>query len=326
MRAVVVARPGPPDGLEIQDVPVEHPGGSEILVAVKAAALNRADLLQRRGLYAPPAGYDAARLGLEYAGEVVACGAHCALRQVGDRVMGLVPNGAQADFVTVQERETIIVPPGVPWEVAGAFPEAFLTAYRALVMIGGCKPDDSCLVRGATTAVGQAVVQQARLLGASCVLATGRSMERLERVVGTTPEERFAEGSGELARWVKSRSPTGVQVAVDLVGGEKLGEHLACLAEEGSWVVVGLLGGMQSVFDLGTMLMRRLSIRAMTMRSLPLEHRIGLSQTAGAQAAAALASGRLQVTVDQALPLTQVRLAHERMEAGHHFGKLVLLP
>lgn len=326
MRAVVVARPGPPDGLEIQDVPIEQPAGSEILVAVKAAALNRADLLQRRGLYAPPAGYDAARLGLEYAGEVIACGAHCALRKVGDRVMGLMPTGAQAEFVTVQERETIIVPDGVAWEVAGAFPEAFLTAYRALVVEGGFKPGGSCLVRGATSAVGQAVVQWARLLGATCVLATGRSMERLERVHGASPDDCFAEGSGELARWVENRSPGGVQVVVDLVGGETLGEHLACLAEDGSWVLLGLLGGMQTSLNLGALLLRRLTLRAMTMRSLPLEQRIGLSQTAGARGAAALAAGTLQVTMDQALPLTQVRLAHERMEAGCHFGKLVLLP
>lgn len=326
MRAVVVARPGPPDGLEVQDVPQEQPAGSEVLVAVKAAALNRADLLQRRGFYAPPVGYDATRLGLEYAGVVVACGAHAALRKVGERIMGLLPTGAQAEFVTVQERETILVPEGVPWEVAGAFPEAFLTAYRALVLEGGFKPGGSCLVRGATSAVGQAVVQLARLLEASCVLATGRSPERLARVPGATPEACFAEGSGELVPWVKGRAKGGVQVVVDLVGGEALGEHLACLAEEGSWVLVGLLGGMQTSINLGALLARRLSLRAMTMRSLPLERRIALVHEAGVRAAAALAAGRLQVTVDQTFPMAQVRLAHERMEAGHHFGKLVLVP
>lgn len=326
MRAVVVARPGAPDGLEVQDVPQEQPAGSEVLVAVKAAALNRADLLQRRGLYAPPAGFDAARLGLEYAGVVVACGAHAALRKVGDRVMGLLPTGAQAEFVTVQERETILVPDGVPWEVAGAFPEAFLTAYRALVVEGGFKPGDSCLVRGATSAVGQAVVQWARMLEAGCVLSTGRNLERLKRVSGTTPQECFAEGSADLVSWVKDRATGGVQVVVDLVGGQVLGEHLACLAEEGSWVLVGLLGGMQTTINLGALLARRLTLRAMTMRSLPLERRIALVHEVGARAAAALSTGRLQVTVDQALPMAQVRQAHERMEAGHHFGKLVLLP
>jgi NADPH2:quinone reductase len=324
MRAVMISKPGGPEVLSLVDKPPPEPAGEEVRVRIRAAGLNRADLLQRRGLYPPPPGIDPTLPGLEYAGEIDAIGPRCRLRQVGEPVMGLIAGGAYAEYVTVQERETIVIPAGLSWTQAAAIPEAFLTAYRAVFLEGQLGRNDDCLIRAATSGVGIAAVQLVQAFGGQAI-GTSRSAERLERLRDYGLAHAHVEGQGTLPRWTQEvTAGRGAEVVLDLLGGH-LQENLQALAEEGRLIVVGMLSGhAQDQLNLGHLLMRRQSIRAMTMRSLPLERRIELAQTFMRRLAPLFMQGHLQPVVDRVFTLEQAVQAHQYMESGSHFGKVIL--
>ncbi len=324
MRAVMISRPGGPEVLSLIDKPPPEPAGEEVRVRIRAAGLNRADLLQRRGLYPPPPGIDPTLPGLEYAGEIDAVGPRCRLRQVGEPVMGLIAGGAYAEYVTVHERETIVIPAGLSWTQAAAIPEAFLTAYRAVFLEGQLGMNDSCLIRAATSGVGIAAVQLVQAFGGQAA-GTSRSAERLEKLRDYGLAHAHVEGQGALLRWMQEvTAGRGAEVLLDLLGGH-LQENLQALAEEGRLIVVGMLSGnAQDQLNLGHLLMRRLSIRAMTMRSLSLERRIELAQAFMRRLSPLFVQGRLKPVVDCEFALEEAALAHRYMESGSHFGKIVL--
>ncbi|MCK8517153.1 NAD(P)H-quinone oxidoreductase [Methylonatrum kenyense] len=315
---------GDVDVLALEEFEVPALGPLDVQVGVHAAGLNRADILQRRGIYPAPAGAPADIPGLEYAGRVEAVGARVTHRKPGDRVMGLVGGGAYAEQLVVNERETIAIPAGLSDTDAAATTEAFLTAYRALFIEGGLNAGDWCLIRAATSGIGIAAMQLSRYFGCRSI-GTGRNRERLEAVAGYGLDALAVDGEDTLSGLVAEHAGDGVAVVLDLIGGSgAVKENLASLRPEGVQVLVGLMAGPKDQINLAPVLFRRLTLRAMTMRSLPLERRIELAQLFERRLSAAFSNGALRPVVDTTLPFEQAREAQQLMESGRHTGKIVL--
>ncbi|MCH8503853.1 MAG: NAD(P)H-quinone oxidoreductase [Ectothiorhodospiraceae bacterium] len=324
MKAWCITESGGPDVLKCVDQPDPTPGPQDILVNVRAVGLNRADLLQRMGLYPAPPGAISDVPGLEFAGEIAAVGPAVQGYKAGDRVMGLIGGGAYAEKLVVHERETIPVPEGMDWAQAGATPEAFLTAYRAIFLEGGLQPGQWCLVRAATSGIGLAAVQLVRAF-AGFSLGTSRNRERLEKVKPHGLDVALVDGEGELPKEVMRHTGLGAHVILDLVGGNgHLNENLQCLRPEGRQIVVGLMAGRDDQVNMGLMLGKRATVRAMTMRSLPQERRMEMAQLFLDRLLPHFQRGNLKPVVDTVLPFDQAPEAHRLMEQGSHTGKIVL--
>jgi len=322
MRAWCVDQPGGPEALQMRDIDAPQPGGQEVQIKVRAIGINRADLLQRRGLYPAPPGFDPRVPGLEYAGIVEQTGPRARLRKTGDRVMGLIGGGAYAERLVVHEGETIAVPPELDFNEAAAIPEAFLTAYRALFIEGGAGVGDWCVVRAATSGVGIAAIQLCRALGARTV-GTSRRRERLERLYDLGLDVGHVDGDVPLVDTVH-RNGRGADVLLDLLGGGHLEENLDALRDEGTMVLVGRFAGAEDRIDLGRFLARRLTLRAMTMRSLPVERKIQLAKMFESRLDPLFADGRLKPVLDSVFPFGDAPQAHAHVEANLHSGKVVL--
>ncbi len=324
MRAWQITEHGGPEVLKCVDRPDPRPGPLDVLVKVRSVGLNRADLLQRMGAYPAPAGAVADVPGLEYAGEIEAVGDAVQDRKPGDRVMGLIGGGAYAEKLVVHERETIPVPEQMDWVQAGATPEAFLTAYRAIFLEGGLQHGQWCLVRAVTSGIGLAAIQLVRTFGGFS-LGTSRGRERLEKVKPYGLDVPLVDGEGDLAKAVQQHTGTGAHVILDLVGGNgHLNENLQCLRPEGTQVVVGLMAGRDDQVNMGLILMKRLTVRAMTMRSLPQERRMQMAQLFQDRLLPHFLNGNLKPVVDTVLPFEEAPDAHRLMESGTHTGKIVL--
>ncbi len=322
MRAWIVEQPGEASALQLGEIGSPEPGPDEVRVDVRAIGINRADVIQRKGFYPPPPGFDPRVPGLEYAGVVAAVGDRVQSRAVGDAVMGLVGGGAYAENVLVHERDTLDVPDGMSLNDAAAVPEAFLTAYRAVFLEAGLKPGQWCLIRGATSGVGLAALQLIRALGARSI-ATSRTQERLDAIESIGFDLGLVDGDDGVADIVQQRAG-GAHVVLDFVGAAALKDNLAALRAEGTQVLVGLMSGRKSEIDLGAMLMRRLRLVAMTMRSLPLERKIELAQMFNDRLLPLFEAGTLRPVVDRVFGFEDAVAAHEYMESGAHSGKLVL--
>lgn len=311
--------------LELSAMVAPEPGPDEIRVQVSAVGVNRADLLQVQGKYPPPPGYDPRVPGLEYSGVIDAVGERVTERSVGEAVMGLVPGGAYAEQLVTTEREAIPVPSGLSLAQAAAVPEAFLTAYRALVIEGGLAGGDTLLVRPVTAGVGLAAARLAQVLGAR-VIGESRSRERLEQVrtLGIELDASVLDGDEGVAESVRERTGSGVDVAVDMVAGAKLDDTLACLHTEGRAVMVGLLGGMKAELNLGSLLMRRAGLKAMTMRAQPLEERIRHAQIFRHRLTPLFAAGTLKPDLARTFPFDEAPAALEAMKRNEHPGRMVL--
>lgn len=323
MQAWIIKRPGA-NGAFAQEQRTEPAmGPGDIRVRVHTIGVNRADLLQRRGLYPAPPGVSPDIPGLEYAGVVDAVGSAVQSYAPGDRVMGLVGGGAYAQEVVVNEYEAIPVPATLSFTEAAAVPEAFLTAYRALFLEGGLQPGGWCLLRAARSSVGIAGIQLARALGAR-VIASGRDRARLACLGRWDPEVVHGDDQGPLPEAVRAAAPAGVDVALDLVGGGHLGETMQCLRAGGTQVVAGLLAGTEDRLDMARLLFRGLTLRAMTMRSLALDERIRMARLFHQRLTPLFRTGRLEPVVDRILGWDQAPEAHEVMQRSEHTGKIVL--
>ena len=323
MEAWLIRNPGREGVLERTERPAPVCGPEEVRVAVRAIGLNRADLLQRRGLYPAPPWAPADIPGLEYSGEVTAAGERVQRVAVGDRVMGLVAGGAYATELAVHEQDTLPVPGNLDWNAAAAFPEAYLTAYRALFLEGGVQPGQWALVRAATSSVGMAALQLLRLFGAFS-LGSSRRRERLEALGPDGPDVPIVDGERPLPDVVREASGDGAHVVLDMLGGEALAEGLSALRDEGTLVLIGLLGGRKVELDTARLLFRRLCIRAMTMRTLPLERRLTLMAQARERLLPHLTRARLTPRVDRVFDFAEANEALDAMADDRHLGKLVL--
>lgn len=324
MRAIVIARPGGPEVLELRQVPDPTPGPNEILVRVHAAGVNRADLLQRRGSYPAPPGAPSDIPGLEYAGEVAALGSGTSRWQVGDRVMGLVGGGGYAELVVAHQATALTIPAALSFEQAGAVPEAFITAHDALVRQMRMKAGERVLIHAVGSGVGTAALQLVLALGATPI-GTSRSAAKLARARELGLEVAIDTTAGDVAEAVRRETGgAGVDLVLDLVGGSLLPTSLAALAPGGRLILVGLTAGRRAEVDLGLILNRRLTVVGTTLRSRPLEEKIAVTADFARDVLPLLAAGRVRPIVDRALPAAQAPEAHRLLEADATFGKLVL--
>jgi NADPH:quinone reductase len=326
VRAVRIEQPGSPSGLRIAEVEDPVPGTGEVLVDVRASALNRADWLQVLGKYPPPPGIREDIPGMEYAGTVRAIGPGVRQLRPGDRVMGLVGGAAFAERLVAHERQTLSIPERLTLEEAAAIPEAFLTAFDALVLQGGMTAGERVLVHAVASGVGTAAAQLVRATGAE-LLGTGRHAEKLERVQALGPftalvvdrdEVRFAD------RVLEATGGQGVDVVLDLVGGRYLPESVACLAQRGRILAVGTVDGARSELDLRLVLGKRARITGTVLRARPPEERMALAQTAERLLVPLFARGVVRPVIDATFRMEDIRSALERMVTDANVGKLVL--
>ncbi len=325
MRAIRITEPGGPEVLKMGEVPRPEPGPAEVLVRVRAAGVNRAEILQRRGLYPAPPGWPADVPGLEFAGRVEAVGERVTERGVGDRVMGLVGGGGYAEYVVVHEREAIPVPELLSWEEAAAVPEVFVTAHDALFTRGRLSLGEWVLIHAVGSGVGTAALQLARAAGAK-TLGTSRTEWKLDRARELGLDLAIQAGAEDFVDAVlDATGGRGADLILDLVGGGYLPRNLASLATLGRIVVVGLTAGAFAEIDLGVVLRKRITMVGTSLRSRPLEEKVAAVQAFARHALPLFAEGRIRPVMDRSFPMEEAPEAHRRMEADRNFGKIVLV-
>ena len=328
-RAVEIRGAGGVDVLAIREIEIRDPGPGEVLVEVAAAGLNRADILQRRGLYPAPAGAPANIAGLEYAGTVAAVGSGVpgdsdAGVQVGARVMGIVGGGGMATHVVVHHRELIPVPAAMSLEHAAAIPEVFLTAYDGLVAQAGLEMGHEVLLHAVGSGIGTAAVQLVNAAGGRAI-GTSRTRSKLERCAELGLVHGILVKDGRFAREVRELTGgRGADIVLDAVGGPYIAETLAGLATRGVIIVIGLLGGITSTTPLGALLSKRASVVGSVLRARPLEEKAALAQRFARRVIPLFESGALRPIVGDVMAMTDIAAAHERMEQNDTFGKIIL--
>ncbi len=338
-KCVKIRTAGGPEVLSIADIDVRDPGHGEILVEVAAAGLNRADLLQRRGMYPAPKGALPDVPGLEYAGHVAAIGSGVTAYRPGDAVMGIIGGGGMATRVVVHEREAMPVPAGMDAVTAAAIPEVFSTAYDALFVQGGMALGEHVVIHSVASGVGTAAIQLVNMAGARA-FGTSRTPEKLTRcrdigavdgIVAT--DGRFAD---EVLRLTASApadaadtadvrgAPSGAQLILDTVGGSYLAENLRALAPRGRLVLIGLMGGPMSQANLALLLTKRLTVVGSVLRSRSLEEKAALAQLMATRVVPHFTTGALKPVIGEILPMNDISDAHARMEQNDTFGKIVM--
>lgn len=323
MRAVVIARPGGPEVLEIRDVADPLPSAGQIRVRVRAFGVNRADLLQRRGMYPAPPGAEHDIPGLEFAGEVDIVGEGVDGYSVGDRVMGIVGGGSYAEYVVVSATHVTSIPADPSSFVeAAAIPEVFITAHDALERLGVAK-DEWVLVHAVGSGVGTAAVQLIGARGARCI-GTSRTDSKLERAAALGMEVGVNTTKDELAASVLRITGRGADAAVDLVGGAMFADTLDAMAHRGRVVLVGLTAGRRADVDLGVVLRQRLRIEGTVLRSRTRDEKTEVVRSFRAEILPLFSEQRIQVVMDRVFAFDEVKQAHAHMEANANFGKVVV--
>lgn len=316
-RAVRIQGAGGPDVLTIGDLDVREPGGGELMIEVAAAGLNRADCLQRMGVYPAPKGVAPDVPGLEYAGTVSQVGPAVTRFSVGDRVMGIVGGASMSTHLVVHEREAMPVPDGMSFTDAAAIPEAFLTVFDAVHVQAGLTMGETLLVHAIASGIGTAALQLGQAAGVT-VWGTSRSADKLERCAGLGLKHSIHVTDGTFAKRVRA------DVILDTIGAAYLKENIKALKARGRMVTIGLLGGVNGTLPLGLLLAKRATITGSVLRSRPLEEKAALVQRFTDQVLPKFADGTLRPVVDAVLPMKDVAHAHERMGNNATFGKLVL--
>jgi NADPH2:quinone reductase len=312
--------------IELSELDVREPGAGEVTVEVAAAGLNRADVLQRRGMYPAPTGAPVDVPGLELSGTVVARGPGATLFELGAPVMAIVGGGAMARRITLHERELAPVPRGVDLVAAAAIPEAFLTAWDAMVSQARLGAGESVLVHAAASGVGTAALQIARAVGARAI-ATTRTAAKLAPLAafGLAGGDGIVVEGGTFAATVQARTDGGAHVILDAVGASYFDENLRALAPRGRLVLIGTLGGGGGTPPpIGTMLGKRATVIGTVMRARPLEEKIELARLATTRLVPLFERGLLAPVIDQIVPMTACADAHARMERDENVGKIVL--
>lgn len=325
MKAIVVENPTGPQGLVYRDIPSPEPGPEDLLVNVKATALNRADLLQSHGGYPQPGPRpDFEVLGIEFAGEVTATGSRVQGFAPGDRVLGLLPGGGYAEQAVTHQRLAVRVPDRLSWIEAGSLPEVFITAHDALLQ-AGLVAGESVLIHAAGSGVGVAAIQVARALGAGLLIGTAGSAAKLERAqalglnVGVNyREEDFAKVV------LEATGGRGVDVVIDVIGADYWAANLKALALKGRMTMVGLMSGARVDANLGLLLGKRLQVRGTTLRARPLEEKAAATQLFAKSVIPHIQSGGINPVIDRTFPLAEAAAALAYMATNANFGKIVL--
>ena len=322
MRAVVLRSHGGPDVLTIEDLPNLEPGREEILVTVEHTAINRADVLQRMGMYPDPRDRDVEIPGLEYSGVVAAIGDDVTEWSVGDRVMGIEAGGCYAEQVVTHARQALPVPSTVDAADAAAIAEVFLTAWDALVVQGGLTSGRWALVHAGASGVGTAAIQIAKAIGANIAVTCSAGKADACRALGAdiVLERSPADWLGAL----RSERPGGVDVVLDVIGGDEADRNLQAVRTDGSIVQVGLMGGGSSTVNLGLLLTKRVTWIGTTLRSRPLERKLALCQRFIDEMIPLFESNALRPVIDSRYPLEQIADAHRHIESNANVGKILV--
>ena len=325
MKAVYISEFGPPENLEIREVPEPpKPENTQVLIRVKAVGLNRADLLQVAGLYPPPAGYSPNIPGLEFAGEINDIGSDVTNWNVGDRVFGIVAGESQAEFLVTDESLLARIPDNLTLADAAAVPEAFITAHDAIVTLGGLTAGSTLLIHAVGSGVGLAGLQIGKAMGAS-VIGTSRTDEKLDKCARfgldlaiATPEPVFADAV------LEKTGRRGVDVILDLVGAAYFEQNLASLATKGRLILVGLTSGRTAEFNLGIALQKRATIIGTTLRGRSNAEKADATQRFAEDVLPLLASGTVVPNVDRVYPVDDAVAAYNYLKSNESFGKVVL--
>jgi NADPH2:quinone reductase len=296
----------------------------EVLVRVRAAGLNRADLLQVKGHYPAPAGYPQEIPGLEFAGEVAEVGENADLK-VGDRVFGITAGGAQAEYLKTQESLLVKIPENLSFTEAAAIPEAFVTAHDAVFTQAGLRQGETLLVHAVGSGVGLAALQLAKAHGAK-VIGTSRTADKLEACKELGLDEAIlAEADTDLPAMIKEKSGgRGADVILDLVGAKYFSANLQSLALKGRLMLVGLTSGAQAEFNMSLALHKRAKITGTVLRPRPKEEKAAATAAFAAQVVPLLGSGAVKANVDEVFALADVQEAYRYLESNASFGKVVL--
>lgn len=326
MKAVYIKEFGGPENLEIREVPdPPKPGESQILVQVAAAGLNRADLLQCRGLYPPPLGYSPNIPGLEFAGEVIEKGTGVTNFKIGDRVFGISAGEGQAERIVIEASHVAPVPDNLSLIDAAAIPEAFVTAYDAVFTQGALADGETLLIHAVGSGVGLAALQLAKARGCM-VYGTSRTSAKLDRCreFGLDAGLAMADNGAFSERILELTDGRGVDVVLDLVGGSYFEENLKSLAVKGRLMLVGLTSGSVSQFDLGIALRKRLRITGTVLRGRSTEEKADAIREFAKNVVPLLASRAVRSIIDRVFDMANVREAYEYLASNKSFGKVVL--
>ena len=324
MRAAVVTEPGGPEVFKVVERDDPVPGADEVLVDVKASALNRADLAQRRGGYPAPAGIAPDIPGLEMAGVVIGVGERVTSVKEGQRVFGLIGGGGYATRVATHERMAMSIPEGMSYEEAASIPEVFFTAYDALFSHCELVMGESALIHAAGSGIGIAAIQLAVNAGAF-TYATASSAEKLGKAAAIGLDVGINYKEEDFAEVIKERtSGRGVDVVLDVIGAPYWERNLNSMAVRGRLVMVGSLGGSKLETDLWLLGPKRLRVHGTALRSRPIEEKIVLTQQIAVRVVPLFESGALKPVIDRVFPLEEVSEAHAYMEDNANFGKIVL--
>ena len=323
MRAVFADGAGGPEVLVVRELPDPEPGHGEVVLAVTAAGLNRADLLQRMGFYPPPPGASDV-LGMECSGTIAAVGEGVDGWSVGDPACALLSAGAYATHVIVPQGQLLPVPDGVGLVEAAALPEVACTVWSMCFMVAHLRPGESLLVHGGAGGVGSFAIQLAAQLGVR-VFATAGSEEKRELCRSLGAEVAIDYRDEDFVEVVREHTDgAGVDAVLDNMGAAYLQRNVAALATEGRLIVIGLQGGTKGELDLNAVMRKRIAIVAATLRARPAEEKAAICAAVVEHVWPLVAEGRIRPMVHSTIPLDDVRRAHELMESGSHSGKILL--
>ena len=322
-RAVVIEGSGGPEVLKLGQIDLCEPTEDEVEIGVMAAGLNRADCLQRRGLYPAPPGVPSNVPGLEFAGEIRKVGNGVTHWSLGDRVMGIVGGGAMADRLITRADEVMRIPEGMSYEDAAAIPEVFMTAYDAVILQGRLKAGDTLLIHAVASGVGTAAIQLAAAFDAISI-GTSRSAAKIDRCFSLGLNHGVKVEDKKFADSVREIAPGGVDVILDTIGAAYLQQNIKVIATQARIVCIGLLGGAKAELSLGALLAKRASIHGSVLRSRSVQQKAVLCSDFSANVLPLFEKGSLKPVIDEVMPMAAIADAHRRMDANETFGKIVL--
>lgn len=323
MKAIIITGAGGPEVLEVREVETPAPTGDQVRVRVRAAGLNRADLLQRAGGYAAPPGSPADIPGLEFAGEVDAVGSFVTSWKPGQRVMGIAGGGGQAEYILAHEGVLVEIPENLSFVEAAGIPEVFMTAHDALFTQAGLQMGERVLIHAAGSGVGTAAIQLAHAVGAT-VFGTSRTPSKLERArpLGlhvALSDQNFVE---EIKRLTNG---AGIHVVLDFMGASYMAQNLEVLGAWGRLIFLATLGGAQANVNLGLVMAKRILIRGTTMRTRTLEEKLAVTRRFATQVLPLLANGKVKPIIEQTYQMSEIAEAHRVMGENKNFGKLIVV-
>lgn len=325
MTCIDPAAPGGPEVLQPVTRPVPVAGPGEVLIRVAAAGVNRPDVLQRRGMYPPPAGAPSIP-GLEVAGEIVAVGPEVAADQIGQQVCALVSGGGYAEYCVAPLGQCLPVPEGLSMAEAAAMPETAFTVWTNVFDRGQAQAGETILIHGGTSGIGTMAIALCKLFGLTVIVTCGADDKcAAARALGADHATNYA--STDFVEAVKAVTDgQGVHLILDMVGGDYVPRNLACLREDGRHVTIAVQRGMTAEINIAALMVRRLTMTGSTLRARPVSFKAALADTLRDRVWPLVSAGRLRPVMDQSFALADAAAAHARMEAGAHIGKIVLIP